>query len=96
MDYRPDFRGMGQFLKGPDARRICTLAAAARLAKARALVGHDSGETAASGRLTHGVGGKKNDRVRVSLEFGGAAVPQQFGNKRTRATRFLTRAFEGD
>jgi len=95
MQYQPDFHGMGVFLIGPDARRICTLGAAARLAKARALVGHDTGQTAASGRLVHGIGGRKNDRVKVTIAFDGAAVPQQFGNRHTRATRFLTRALEG-
>lgn len=95
MQYQPDYRGMGKFLLGPDARRVCTLAAAARLARARALVGKDSGDTAASGRLQHGIGGKRNDRVRVTVVFGGAAVQQQFGNRRSPATRFLTRAFEG-
>lgn len=95
MQYNPNFRGMGVFLKSADARRVCTLAAAARLARARALVAHDSGETAASGRLVHGTGGRKNDRVRVSVAFDGAAVQLQFGNRRTTADRFLTRAFEG-
>jgi hypothetical protein len=91
--YEPDFRGMGKFLMSSDARRVCTLAAAARLARARALVGKDTGDTAASGRLVHGVGGRRNDRAVVSVVFGGAAVQQQWGRG---ATRFLTRAFEGD
>ena len=95
MEYRKDTRGMGVFLKGPDMRRVCTLAAASRLTKARALVGHISGDTAASGRLTHGWGGRTDDRVRVTISFGFAAVQQQFGNRRTRASRFLTRALEG-
>jgi hypothetical protein len=86
---------MGRFLVGSDARRICTLAAAARLAKARGLVGHDTGATAASGRLVHGIGGRRNDRVKVSVAFDGAAVQLQFGNARTHPTRFLTRALEG-
>lgn len=86
---------MAVFLMGPDARRVCTLAAAARLAKMRGLVGHDSGDTAASGRLVHGTGGQKNDRVRVTIAFDGAAVEQQFGNQQTPATRFMTRALEG-
>jgi hypothetical protein len=93
MRYEPDFRGMSKFLMGSDARRVCTLAAAARLARARALVGKDSGNTAASGRLVHGVGGRRHDRVMVSVVFGGAAVQQQWGRG---ANRFLTRAFEGD
>jgi hypothetical protein len=92
VDYQANYRGMGQFLMGPDARRVCTLAAAVRLAKARALVGRDSGDTAASGRLVHGVGGRKNDRVKVTVAFDGAAVAQQWGRG---ANRFLTRALEG-
>jgi hypothetical protein len=95
MDYRPDHRGMGRFLVGSDARRVCTLAAAAVLARARVLVGHDTGATAASGRLVHGIGGRKNDRVKVTVAFDGAAVQLQFGNARTRATRPLTRALQG-
>lgn len=86
---------MGAFLTGPDARRVCTLAAAARLAKARGLMQRDTGDTAASGRLVHGVGGRKNDRVKVTIAFDGTAVAQQWGNKRTRPTRPLTRALEG-
>lgn len=92
MQYNPNIRGMGVWLKSADARRVTTLAAAARLARARSLVGHDTGETAASGRLIHGTGGRKNDRVRVSVAFDGAGVAQQFGRG---ANRFLTRAFEG-
>lgn len=95
MDYRADYRGMGQFLMGPDARRVCTLAAAARLAKARGLLRRDTGATAASGRLVQGVGGRKNDRVKVQIAFDGNAVAQQFGNAHTRPTRPLTRALEG-
>jgi hypothetical protein len=95
MQYRRDVAGMAKFLTGPDARRVVTLAAAARLAKARGLMRRDTGATAASGRLVqHSRGGRKNDRVMVSVTFGGTAVAQQFGNKRTRATRPLTRAFE--
>ena len=91
MQYRPNHRGVGQFLRSPDARRVTTLAAAAGLARARAIVGKHSGETAASGRLLHGTGGRKQDRVRVTLAFGKAGVQQQFGRG---ASRFLTRAFE--
>lgn len=93
MEYR---RGnMGAFLKGPDARRVCTLAAGRVLAKARVIVGKNSGETAASGRLEHGYG-IKGDRVRVSVVFGGAAVEEQWGNKRRPASRFLTKALEAE
>jgi hypothetical protein len=94
MQYRADYRGMGKFLLGPDARKVCTLAGGRILGNGRALVSKDSGETAASGRLVHGHGGHRNDRVLVSVVFGGAAVQLQFGNRRTRPTRFLTRASE--
>ena len=106
VDYQPDFRGMAEFLRGPDAARVVTAAASAGLARARQLVGDSSGtaeragatsspgETARSGRLLHGTGGRRNDRVRVTLAFDGAGVPQQFGNRRTKPTRFLTRAWE--
>ena len=87
---------MGVFLKGPDARRVVTLAAAARLARARTLVAHVTGDTAGSGRLSHSIGGRKHDRVMVTISFTGAAVQLQFGNRRTRASRFLTRALEGE
>lgn len=90
MQYTP--QSMADFLNGTDARRVCTLAAGAALAKARALVGNDSGETAKSGRLIHGKGGRKMDRVRVSVAFDGAGVQQQFGRG---ASRFLTRSLEG-
>ena len=90
MQYTP--HGMADFLNGPDARRVCTLAAGVALAKARALVGKDSGATAKSGRLVHGKGGRKMDRVRVSVAFDGAAPAQQFGRG---ASRFRTRALEG-
>lgn len=92
MQYTADYRGMGVFLVGPDARRVCTLAAGASLAKARALVGSDSGDTARSGRLLHGKGGRKMDRVRVTVAFDGAAPARQFGRG---ANRFLTRSLEG-
>lgn len=89
---------MRDFLLGPDMRRVCTLAAARKMAIARTLVGHESGDTARSGRLTHGRDAK-GDRVRVVIEFGWTAegsifgaVEEQFGNKRHPASRFLTRA----
>lgn len=85
---------MAEFLRSPDAARVCTAAASAGLARARQIVGHDSGETARSGRLLHGTGGRRNDRVRVTLAFDGAMVQKQFGNRRTRATRPMTRAWE--
>lgn len=106
MKYQPNFRGMAEFLMSPDAARVTTAAASAGLARARQLIGNSSGsekrtgatsspgETARSGRLLHGTGGRRNDRVRVTLAFDGAAVPQQFGNRRTKPTRFLTRAWE--
>jgi hypothetical protein len=94
MEYQPDFRGMAEFLRGPDAARVTALAAGAGLARMRGLVGHDSGETARSGRLLHGTGGRRSDRVRTTIAFDGAMVPQQFGNQRTRATRPMTRAWE--
>jgi hypothetical protein len=94
MEYRPDFRGMAEFLRGPDAARVVTAAATAGLARARQLVGHDSGETARTGRLLHGTGGRRNDRVRATIAFDGAMVQQQFGNRRTKATRPMTRAWE--
>jgi len=85
---------MGVFLLGSDARRVVSLAAGAHLAKARALVGHDTGVTAASGRLVQASrGGVHNDRVMVVVAFDGASVQQQWGH-RGQATRFLTRAFE--
>lgn len=94
MRYTP--HDMRPFLVGPDARRVVTLVAAARLAKARTLVGHDTGETARSGQLIHSnAGGIQKDRVVVTISFGGHGVAQQFGNRRTPATRFLTRALEG-
>jgi hypothetical protein len=92
MRYRANYTETGRFLLGPECRKVTTLAAAAWLSRARMTVSRDSGATAASGRLVHGVGGTRGRRVKVSVVFGGAAVPLQFGNKRTRATRFLTRA----
>lgn len=92
MKYTPDHVETGKYLLGSDMRRVCTLAAGRTLATARALVGKESGETAASGRLEHGIGGIKHDRVRVSVTFDGAAVEQQWGTARSRGTHFLTRA----
>lgn len=94
MEYQPNFRGMAEFLRGPDSARVTSLAAGAGMARMRGLVGHDSGETARSGRLLHGTGGRRNDRVRTTIAFDGAMVQQQFGSKRTRATRPMTRAWE--
>lgn len=92
MDYRANKRETAAFLKGPQMRRVCTLAAAAWLTRARALVGKETGRTAATGHLEHGYGGRFNDRVRVSVIFGGNAVREQFGNRTRGASRFLTRA----
>lgn len=97
MKYQANYQETGRFLLGPECRKVTTLAAAAWLYRARATVLRDSskeatGTTAASGRLMHGVGGTRGRRVKVSVVFGGAAVQLQFGNRRTRATRFLTRA----
>lgn len=96
MRYSPNRLSMGQFLRGPEARRVCTIAAAERLTRARALCPRDTGQTAASGRLVHSSnGGVNGDRVQVAVRFDRAAAALQFGNRRTRASRFLTRAFEG-
>lgn len=92
MDYRSNKAESAAFLKGPQMRRVCTLAAAAWLSRARTLVGKETGRTAATGRLEHGYGGRLNDRVRVSVVFSGNAVQEQFGNRTRRASRFLTRA----
>lgn len=74
-------------------RKPLTLAGARALNRSRTIVRHRSGETAASGRLVHKQrAGVKGDRIGVSVVFGGAGVPLQFGNKRTKATRFLTRS----
>lgn len=83
---------MSAFLLGPDARRVTTLAAAVILAKARTYVGKDTGHTAATGRLVHGIGGAKNDRVKVTVAFDGAGVYQQFSRN---GNRFLSRALRG-
>ena len=96
MKYTPDPRGMGRWLKSTDARRVTTLAAAAVLSRSRANMRVDTGATAASGRLVHGVGGRKKDRVMVTIEFGLTAVIQQFGNTRQKATRPITRAAIGE
>jgi hypothetical protein len=99
VEYQRDSKETAQFLLGPELRKVTTLAAGRVLAKARAnLAAHvDTGETMRSGRLVHSTrGGVKKDRVSVSVVFGGNAVPLQFGNRRVRATRFLTRALEGD
>lgn len=93
MDYRKG--DMGDFLQGPECRKVCTLAAGRVLAKARGFVGKDSGGTAASGHLVHGRG-VKGDRVMVSVVFEDAAVEEQFGNERRPASRFLTKALEGE
>lgn len=95
MDFKANGQGMAVFLNGSDARRITALAGARGLAQARAGVKKRSGETAASGHLDHGRGGRKNDRVRTTIVFAGAAVQLQYGNQVTPATRFLTRAFLG-
>ena len=91
VQYRADYRGMGAWLKGSDARRVTTLGAAAALSRQRAVMAKRTGATAASGRLLQGIGGRRNDRVRVTIAFDGYAAPMQFGNKRVRATRPLTR-----
>lgn len=93
MRYTANYRETGKFLRSQQLRKPLTLAAAKILARGRVLVEKDSGETAASGRLVHLTqAGAKRDRIGVSVVFGGAAVAKQFGNKRTRPTRFLTRA----
>jgi hypothetical protein len=83
---------MSRWLRGSDARRVTTLAAAALLARGRANMLRDTGATAESGRLIHGIGGRRKDRVMVTVAFGVDAVRQQFGNKHRKATRPITRA----
>lgn len=88
---------MGRWLRSSEARRATTLAAAAAMSRMRGNLQADTGATAASGRLLHSIGGHKKDRVMVTIEFGLTAVMQQFGNRRRKATRPLTRALiEGD
>lgn len=95
MDYKRNSANARAFLLGSQLRVPLTLAGNRWLGKARGLVSKDSGATAASGRLIQKTkAGAKGDRIGVQVRFGGAAVPLQFGNKRTRATRFLTRAGE--
>lgn len=92
MKYRADYRSMSRWLKSPEARRPTTLAAADAMSRMRGTMRADTGATAASGRLIQGIGGRKKDRVMVTIEFGLTAVIQQFGNKRQKATRPMTRA----
>lgn len=92
MKYQRNSPESAKFLKGSEMRKVCSLAAGAWLARARLLVGKETGGTAASGHLEHGLGGRNNDRVRVSVVFGGNAVQEQFGNRSRKASRFLTRA----
>ncbi|MGW4127957.1 hypothetical protein [Amycolatopsis japonica] len=94
MKYRRNSGEAARFLKtNPQLRIALTRAAAAKLARMRSTVSKDSGATAASGRLVHqSRAGGKRDRMGVRIAFGGRAVPLQFGNKRTKATRFMTRA----
>lgn len=95
MKYTPQRSGLAEFLKGPEVRRVLTEEANRRMARMRALAPKQTGETAASGHLEYGKG-VKGDRIVVRIVFEGAAVEQQFGNRRTRATFFMTRALEGD
>lgn len=93
MRYRPNRQEVGRMLKSQQFRRPLTMVGGRVLATARTTVARDSGETAASGRLTHlNRAGVKGDRIGVQVSFRGAAVQLQFGNKNMRARRFLTRA----
>jgi hypothetical protein len=59
----------------------------------KALMPKDTGHTAATGRveMMNRAGGKR-DRMGARIAFDGTAVVAQFGNKRRRATRPMTRA----
>ncbi len=94
MKYQRNSRETAKFLKAsPQLRIPLTRASAAKLARMRQTVSKHSGATAASGRLVHQArAGGKRDRMGVRIAFEGRAVPLQFGNKRVKATRFMTRA----
>jgi hypothetical protein len=94
MRYQRNSAETRRFLRtNPQLRIALTRAAGAKLARMRAAVPKDTGETAASGRLVHmqRAGGRR-DRMGVSIQFDGHAVGLQFGNARTKRTRFMTRA----
>ena len=94
MKYRRNSRETAQFLEtNPQLRIALTQAAAAPFARMRSTVSKHSGATAASGRMIHQtLAGVKRDRMGVRIAFKGEGVPLQFGNKRVKATRFMTRA----
>lgn len=93
MKYERSRIGTAKLLNSSQLRKPLTLAGNRALNRSRLIVRRQSGATAASGRLVHKQhAGIKGDRIGVSVVFGGAGVPLQFGNKRTKATRFLTRS----
>jgi hypothetical protein len=93
MKYQRDRKGTAALLLSSQLRKPLTLAGTRVMRKAQQNVRHRSGATAASARLIQkSRAGVRGDRIGVSVVFGRAMVPLQFGNQRTRATRPLTRA----
>jgi len=91
--YQRNSAETAKFLKSSQVRLPLTLVAGRALNRARVNVRKVSGDTARTGRLVHkSNGGVKHDRVQVSVEFGGEILGLQFGNKRFKPSRPLTRA----
>lgn len=93
MKYR---RGdMSPWLNGPHCRNLVSTVTVRKLIIMRNLVGKKSRDTVVSGRMSVDKGGK-GDRWRGVITFGGNALAEQFGNRRRRPSRFMTRAMEVD
>lgn len=92
MEYKR--RDMRPFLMSPGMARVVHEVGTHKMRQAASLVGKDSGETAATGRVDLAIGGRRGDRWVGTVSFRGNAVAEQFGNRRRPASRFLTRALE--
>ena len=94
MKYQRSSKGTAQLLLSSQLRKPLTLAGIRVMGKARAnFRSANAPKTADSGRIVQrSRAGVRGDRVGLSIVFRGASVPMQFGNKKTRPTRPLTRA----
>lgn len=93
MKYQRSSKGTLQLLNSSQLRKPLTAAGARVANKVRRNINRDTGRTVASVHIRQRQhAGIKGDRIGLSIIVRGAGVPLQFGNKRTKATRPLTRA----
>lgn len=82
MDFDYDYRGMGEWLKGPEARELVQSRAARAEELYQSIVARRTGKLAASTRVELSIGGARNDRWVADMVVGQSyAASHEFGTQ---------------